>query len=421
MPQAEGAAPGGLRIAVLASEFPVLSETPFLNQITGLVRRGHAVAILAERHQDGVASHPDIERLGLVARYPVALPSRGRWRAAARLLRARPPAQRRVLLRTLDPFRFWHRAWTLEEFRRAAGVLPGVHYDACYAAFGQDGLRALRLLRSGALGGPLAVAFRGADITKFVAQRGPRVYRRLFRRAALLLPVCDAFARRLEALGAPPGRVVVHRTGIDLARWRWRDRAGEPDAPLRLVSVGRLVEKKGIGYVLEAVRRLRDDGVEVEYEILGDGPLRAALEAQARRLAIEERVRFLGWQSQDQVALALDRAQVLVAASVTAANADEEGIPNVLKEAMAVGLPVVSTANGGIPELVEHEATGLVVPERDPGALAARLAELARHPERRVALARAGRARVERDYDIERLNDRLVTLFTGLSPTAGTA
>jgi colanic acid/amylovoran biosynthesis glycosyltransferase len=187
------------------------------------------------------------------------------------------------------------------------------------------------------------------------------------------------------------------------------------------VSVGRLVEKKGIGYVLEAVRRLRDDGVEVEYEILGDGPLRAALEAQARRLAIEERVRFLGWQSQDQVALALDRAQVLVAASVTAANADEEGIPNVLKEAMAVGLPVVSTANGGIPELVEHEATGLVVPERDPGALAARLAELARHPERRVALARAGRARVERDYDIERLNDRLVTLFTGLSPTAGTA
>jgi colanic acid/amylovoran biosynthesis glycosyltransferase len=82
---------------------------------------------------------------------------------------------------------------------------------------------------------------------------------------------------------------------------------------------------------------------------------------------------------------------------------------------------VVSTANGGIAELVEHEATGLVVPERDPAALAARLAELARHPERRAALARAGRARVERDYDIERLNDRLVTLFAGLSRTAGTA
>jgi colanic acid/amylovoran biosynthesis glycosyltransferase len=408
-----------MRIAVLASEFPVLSETPFLNQITGLARRGHEVTILAERPQAGVQFHPDIERLRLSARYPVALPNRGRWRAAAKLLLSRSARDRRVLLRTLDPFRFWRRAWTLQEFRGAAGVLPSVRYDVCYAAFGQDGLRALRLGRSGALAGPLAVAFRGADITKFVAIRGGRVYNHLFRRAALLLPVCDAFARRLQVLGAPAGRVVVHRTGIDLTRWRWRDRGGDPDGPLRLVSVGRLVEKKGIGYVLEAVRRLRDEGVAAEYEIVGDGPLRTELEAGARRLAIDDRVRFLGWQSQDQVAQALERAQVLVAASVTAGNADEEGIPNVLKEAMAVGLPVVSTGNGGIPELVEDEATGLLVAERDAEALAARLEGLAKHPERRAALARAGRTRVERDYDIERLNDRLVMLFAGLSRTAG--
>jgi colanic acid/amylovoran biosynthesis glycosyltransferase len=185
------------------------------------------------------------------------------------------------------------------------------------------------------------------------------------------------------------------------------------------VSVGRLVEKKGIGYVLEAVRRLREAGVAAEYEVVGDGPLRTTLEAEARRLAIGERVHFLGWQSQDQVAQALERAQVLVAPSITAGNADEEGIPNVLKEAMAVGLPVVSTATGGIPELVEHDVTGLLVPERDADTLAARLNELATHPERRAALARAGRARVERDYDIERLNDRLVMLFAGLSRTAG--
>jgi colanic acid/amylovoran biosynthesis glycosyltransferase len=409
-----------MRIAVLASEFPVLSETPFLNQITGLVRRGHEVAILAERPQPGVGFHPDVERLGLTALYPLALPSRGRWRAATRLLLHRPAGERRILLRTLDPFRFWRRAWTLEEFRRAAALLPAVRYDACYAAFGQDGLRALRLQRSGALAGPLAVAFRGADITKFVAIRGSRVYRGLFRRAGLLLPVCEAFARRLVALGAPGERVVVHRTGIDLTRWRWRDR-GDDRGPLRLVSIGRLVEKKGIGYVLEAVRRLRDAGVAVEYEVVGDGPLRAGLEADCRRLALEDRVRFLGWRSQEQVAEALDRAQVLVAASVTAANADEEGIPNVLKEAMAAGLPVASTPNGGIPELVEHEVTGLLVRERDPEALAARLADLAKDPGRRAWLARAGRARVEREYDIERLNDRLVTLFAGLSRAAGTS
>ena len=407
-----------MRIAVLASEFPVLSETPFLNQITGLVRRGHEVTVFAERPQPGVVFHPDVDRLGLVARYPISLPSAGRWSAAARVLAARSREDRRILLRTLDPLRFWRRAWTLEEFRRAVSFLPAVRYDACYAAFGQDGLRALRLQRSGALAGPLAVAFRGADITKFVAIRGSRVYRGLFRRAALLLPVCDAFARRLLALGAPPERVVVHRTGIDLTRWRWHDRIRSA-GPLRLLTVGRLVEKKGIGYVLEAVRRLQDAGLAVEYELAGEGPLRERLEADATRLGVEQRVRFLGWQSQEQVRAALERADLLVAASVTAGNADEEGIPNVLKEAMAVGVPVVSTRHGGIPELVEHGVSGILVPERDPEALAAQLGKLAAHPERRGELAAAGRARVEREYDIERLNDRLVTLFAGLSRTAG--
>jgi colanic acid/amylovoran biosynthesis glycosyltransferase len=138
-------------------------------------------------------------------------------------------------------------------------------------------------------------------------------------------------------------------------------------------------------------------------------------------LGIGERVRFLGWQSQEQVREALERADLLIAASVTAENADEEGIPNVLKEAMAVGVPVVSTRHGGIPELVEDGVSGVLVPERDPEALAAQLAELAAHPERRAELAAAGRVRVERDYDIERLNDRLVTLFAGLSRTAGTS
>lgn len=408
-----------MRIAVLASEFPVLSETPFLNQITGLVRRGHEVSIFAERPQSGVAFHPDVDRLGLVARYPISLPPRGRWPAAVRVLAGRSRRERRILLRTLDPLRFWRRAWTLEEFRRAASFFPPARYDACYAAFGQDGLRAVRLQRSGALAGPLAVAFRGADITKFVAIRGERVYRGLFRRAELLLPVCDAFARRLLALGAPPERVVVHRTGIDLTRWPRQERHIPTDGPLRLLTIGRLVEKKGIGYVLEAVRRLREAGLEVEYEVAGEGPLRARLEADTRRMGVERQVRFLGWQSQEQIRDALLRADFLVAASVTAGNADEEGVPNVLKEAMAVGVPVVSTRHGGIPELVEHGVNGILVPERDPGSLAEQLAELAAHPERRGELAEAGRARVEREYDIERLNDRLVTLFAGLSRTAG--
>jgi colanic acid/amylovoran biosynthesis glycosyltransferase len=111
----------------------------------------------------------------------------------------------------------------------------------------------------------------------------------------------------------------------------------------------------------------------------------------------------------------LDRADVLVAASVTAADGDEEGIPNVLKEAMASGLPVVATRHAGIPELVEDGVSGWLVPERDEAALAAALERLASEPGRWPAMGRAGRARVEREYDIDRLNDRLAALLEHLT------
>jgi len=149
--------------------------------------------------------------------------------------------------------------------------------------------------------------------------------------------------------------------------------------------------------------------------VAGDGSFRSTLEAQRDRLGLDRRVRLLGWQTQAQVRQVLGRAHVLVAPSITAGNADEEGIPNVLKEAMASGLPVVATRHGGIPELVENGVTGFLVAERDPQILAERLAELAAPSERWAAMAAAGRARVEREYDIERLNDRLVTLFAGLT------
>jgi colanic acid/amylovoran biosynthesis glycosyltransferase len=412
-----------VRVACIVGEFPVLAETPFLNQLSGLIRRGHEVEVFADRPQPGVTFHPDVERLGLGARtrYPVALPHAGRWRAASRLVLAQRGEERRILLGTLNPLLYWRRAWSLEHLRRTASLLPRRHFDVCYLPFVQDAFKAFRLRRAGVLDGPVAAAIRGSDITRYVATRGPRVYARVLRRIALFLPVSASFARRVVELGAPPSRVVVHGTGIDLRHWRFHPRRLGPGEPLRLVTVARLVEKKGIAYVLDALRRLGDAGVSASYEVVGDGPLRSALERQGERLGLGDRVRFLGWATTDQVREALDRAHVLVAASVRARDGDEEGIPNALKEAMASGLPVVATRHGGIPELVDDGISGFLVPERDSEALADRLALLAAHPERWPALIGGGRRRVERDYDIERLNDRLVTLFAGLSRTAGTS
>ena len=404
-----------MRVAWLTALFPVLSEIPFLNQIVGLVERGHEVDIYADGPQPGGAFHPDVGRLGLESRtrYPIRWPAGRleRWRAAARLLASYHGSERRLLLRTLDPSRFWHRAWTLDQLRRTARFLPVRPYDVCYCAFGMDAPHALRLRRLGALKGELVVAFRGADTTKYVARRGRRVYGHTFREARLLLPVCEFLARRLLQLGAPPERVVVHRTGIDLRRWPYSERHPEAGGGLRLVSVGRLVEKKGIAQVLGALRLLAERGIRAEYRVFGDGPLGERLGMLAADLGIADRVAFEGRQGQEGVREGLARSDVLVAASVTAADGDEEGIPNVLKEAMASGMPVLGTRHAGIPELVENGVSGWLVPERDEPALAEALIRLASEPERWAAMGRAGRAKIEREYDIDRLNDRFAGML----------
>jgi colanic acid/amylovoran biosynthesis glycosyltransferase len=407
-----------MRLAFLTALFPVHSELPFLNQIVGLIERGHQVEIYADGPQPGGRFHPDVERLGLQAltRYPLRWPAArlDRWKAAANVVLAHRGAERRMLLRTLDPSSFWHRAWSLDQLRRTVRFLPSRPYDICYCAFGLDAPHALRLRRLGALAGELVVAFRGADTTKYVARRGPRVYARTFREARLLLPVCDFLGRRLVDLGAPPERVMVHRTGIDLRRWPYRERPTAVEGRLRMVSVGRLVEKKGVEYALRALRILLDRGLDVEYRILGDGPLRDRLTARIGELGLERRVTLQGRSHQEGVRAGLDQSDVLVAASVTAADGDEEGIPNVLKEAMASGMPVVATRHAGIPELVEDRVSGLLVPERDERALADALHRLAAEPGLQPAMGRAGRAMVEREYDIHSLNDRLAGLLEHL-------
>jgi colanic acid/amylovoran biosynthesis glycosyltransferase len=227
--------------------------------------------------------------------------------------------------------------------------------------------------------------------------------------------VCEALAVRLRDAGCPPDRITVHHTGIQLRDHAFRARTLPADRPVRLVSVGRLVEKKGIADALEVVATLAREGRPVEYHVIGDGPLRGALEEQARGCP-RGVVTFHGALLPAEVRSALDRMDVLLAPHVTAADGDEEGIPNVLKEAMALGLPVVTTAHSGIPELVTDGRTGFVAPERDVAGLVRGTLALLDGTERWASITVAARAAVERGFDIDRLNDRLVGIYETLAP-----
>ncbi len=405
-----------MRIAFLPGVFPMLSETPVLNQITGLTARGHEVDIFGDRPKSVAPYHPSIDQLALLqhAQYrPDLAPTTwARWKQSWQLYTEAKGDERRALRRSMNVLRFGTRAATGRLPLQTAQFLPVRRYDIIQAGFGEQGLKALRMLRVGAIHGKLVTAFRGADLTRFVRRRNPRVYGPLFRHGELFQPVCDAFAERLEAMGCPKERIRVHRTGIDLARFAFEPRP--PGTIFQVISIGRLVAKKGLGDGLTAFHALVRTGVQARYTIVGDGPLRNRLEQQAAMQGIGAAVEFTGALSQLEVHARLARSHLLLAPSVTAPDGDQEGIPNVLKEAMALGVLVLSTRHSGIPELVLNERTGFVVPEHDVPALEAALQSIWKSSERWPDITAAARRKVEQEYDIERLNDQLVRVYENL-------
>ena len=193
--------------------------------------------------------------------------------------------------------------------------------------------------------------------------------------------------------------------------------AADPDiTPLRVVAVGRMVPKKGFGVLVEAVADLTARGVELELVVAGeDGPDAAMI----RRLVAErcpDAVQFTGPLSQCELLALYRGADVFALACRVDADGDRDGIPNVMVEAMAAGLPVVSTAVSGIPELVRDGENGLLVPPEDPGALASALLRLATDGSLRQRLAAAGRETVAERFDGDVLARRMAGLFRGGQP-----
>ncbi len=215
------------------------------------------------------------------------------------------------------------------------------------------------------------------------------------KRGDLFLAVSEAVRARAVARGFPEARTVVHHIGVDLDRLRPDPSLVEPGLVLH---VGRLVEKKGTAVLLDAFAAVRARHPAARLVVIGDGPLRARLEHRAAGLG--DGVRFLGAQPPDAVARWMQRAWLIAAPSVTAADGDAEGLPTVLVEAAASGLPAVATRHSGIAEIVDDGVTGLLVPEGDTRALAEAIVASLGRKAARAERARAARARAERSFDL---------------------
>ena len=228
-----------------------------------------------------------------------------------------------------------------------------------------------------------------------------RIQRTACRWANCVLVNADAIRQRLIAQGYNPGNIVVIRNGITLSRYGQRERTGRlrqefglPLAAPLVVVFSRLNYMKGVQYFLEAAAIVALRFPEVRFLVAGDGANKTQLEEQARQMGLEQRMLFAGFRS--------DVPELLSEAAVSVLPSLSEGLSNSLLESMASGVPVIATRVGGNPEVIDHEVTGLLVPPRDPVALADAMSRLLGNKDLALRFGQAGKRRVAEFFSMER-------------------
>ncbi len=317
-----------------------------------------------------------------------------------------------VLLRSLNVFKYGKDAFSL---RNLYYVLPFLDkdYDIIYCHFGPNGNYGVFLKDLG-MRGKLVTTFHAYDLTSYVKKEGPHVYNHLFQKGDLFLAVSEIGKGKLVDIGCGENKILVHHMGVDIERFEFKERSRSHDAPIKVLTIGRLVEKKGINYAIKAVGLLIKKGYDLIYIIAGNGPLKSELDGLILQLGARGRIKIIGSVEQTVVKALMMDSDFFLLPSVTGSNGDQEGIPVTLMEAMATGMPVISTYHSGIPELVENGKSGFLVPERDVDALTDRLIYLIEHPELWPKMGREGREFVKKYYDIRKLNIKLETIYQSL-------
>jgi glycosyltransferase involved in cell wall biosynthesis len=377
-------------VVFLVKRFPRLSETFVLNEFLELRRHGVAVRLFAIMDPGERQSQP--EALDLLPEVTY-LRQRG-WPAAV-------PAMLRSVCRhpggTLSALQWVLPRRRLASWRRLGEAL--ILVDAVHG-------RRVHLHAHWA-NTPGAVAFlvhRIAGIPWSLSTHAKDLYtvkpKDLAERAAQcrFVTTCTAANGRYlaEVVGADPSKVVVARHGVRLDRFSVTGRDPEPG---RLLSVGRLVPKKGFGTLIEACGLLADRAVPFHLDLVGDGPLAGHLRAKAAAERVGDRVTFHPARTQSELVEFYRRAGVFALVPAIQSDGDRDGVPNVILEAMACGVPVVASAISGIPEVVDDGRTGLLVPPDDPVALADAIERLLADPRASNALARRAAAAVQQSFD----------------------
>lgn len=395
------------RVLYVLSQFPSLSETFILREIRALIDKGVDVRILSLKVPGDELVQPQAAAMADRVWYPAG---GGRTCLAAAATVIRKPATTLAFLAMMLS-ELWRRPLVLSKslvaIFRALGRLEDVR------AFGPQLIHApwatypatVAWLLSRVLDRPFSFTSRAHDI--FIEDH---MMARKLESAALAITITEYNRRYMERWMRTPGAIpvkVIH-SSLNLPELPF---VQGTRLPRHLLSVGRLVPMKGFDILLHALAHLRSRGVELSCTIIGEGPQRRRLEKLRAELGLDAIVKLPGAMPQGEVVRHMSESTLMVLPCVVAPNGQSDGIPNVLMESMANGLPVISTRISGIPELIEDDVNGRLVPAGDTEALAAAIEALLDSPDKREAFARAGRRKVESDFDVRQEAGRLLEHF----------
>lgn len=352
-----------MKILMIVSSFPKIHDICILNQITGLIDRGHDVSIYAFHQGDFENIQPEIITYDLIE-------------------------------------------------KTIFGRLPKTLDDFDIVMF-QLGHKLMDIRKSHNYTGKIVVCLRGYDITGFLQEK-PQAYTEYFNTCDLFMPVCEFFKNILIQEGCSEDKIIVHHSSIDCSKFKFKKRRFVRGGSVNILSAGRYVEKKGFEYSIRAIARIVKKYPNIQYTIIGDGILKKRYQSLIERLGMEKNIILDNWHNHEEYVAIMDNTHIFLAPSVIAENYDQEGIPNVLKEAMAMGVLVVATNHAGIPELIKHNISGFLVPERNADELSKAIRYILEHPKKWTSLQLAAVQKIKQEFDKENETDKLEAILLNL-------
>jgi colanic acid/amylovoran biosynthesis glycosyltransferase len=396
--------PSKIHVLMRLHAFPNLSETFILNQIRYLLKKDVELHILANDiiwgRMNKLCLAPNIH-FHLTSKLP---------------LKKKLRAYGRTLLSIFN----WLRLNTISFLRKRSLIVTKTPnnfvfdiYHCQYATYIKEAvdLKASRELSYK----HLVSSGRGYDVTSELIAR-PEDFLPYLASLALYLPVSQSLAKPLVDLGFPEDKIAILHSGIDLTDLRKNiKKDNENTAHKKLVSVGRLVEKKGVSDSISALKLLIDEGYQLTYDIFGDGPLYKELELLIQNCGLVDNVKLHGATPHEVVVESIRNADLFLLHSKTGKDGNAEGIPNVLKEAMLLGVLVATTKHSGIEELFENDYFDYLAAEGDIPDITEKLKSLLRMNEvQKNQLLKINKKRIEKNFDIVHLTDELYNHYRSL-------